>query len=76
MAQLTDSRITDALLKLNAKIQQQEGIPLPNPTLYHPLVGSPLYITMRQPDISHAIQVFGFLGFFPTISQTPLRIKV
>lgn len=46
LAHMTESKITDILLELKAKIRREEGSPLPNTTLYQQLVDSLLYLTM------------------------------
>ncbi|XP_026434301.1 uncharacterized protein LOC113331872 [Papaver somniferum] len=56
-AGLTDSKTADTPLELNVKLNPFEGNALPNPTLYHQLVGSLNYLTITRPDISHAVHV-------------------
>lgn len=40
IARLTDSRMVDTPLELNAKIQKDDESPLTNPTVYWHIVGS------------------------------------
>lgn len=53
---MTDSKIVHTPLELNAKLRKDEGRPLPDPMLYLWFVGSLIYLTMTQPDISYAVQ--------------------
>eukprot|EP00268_Persea_americana_P063656 TRINITY_DN82807_c0_g1_i1.p1 TRINITY_DN82807_c0_g1~~TRINITY_DN82807_c0_g1_i1.p1 ORF type:complete len:130 (+),score=14.66 TRINITY_DN82807_c0_g1_i1:295-684(+) len=63
MAELTDSKISNTALELDAKTGKEEGISLPNPMLYSQLVGSLLYLTMSRPNICHAVQIVShFVG--------------
>lgn len=43
-------------MELNTKIRQHRQ-PSPYPALYQRPVGSSLYLTMTQPDLSQAIEV-------------------
>lgn len=57
LSHLTDSRVSNTPLELNAKLSRNDNPPLPDPTIYCCLVGSLIYLTMTQPDVSHVIQV-------------------
>ena len=54
-AGLTDSKIVDTSVELNAHLIPTEGKPLSNPFLYRRLVGSLIYLTVTRPDISYAV---------------------
>ena len=45
-AGLTDHKIVDTPIKLNARLTPSSGELLPNPTLYQQLVGSLVYLTV------------------------------
>lgn len=53
---LADVKSFATPIELNVKISKEDGQPLIDPTLFRRLVGSLLYLTMTQPDISHAFQ--------------------
>ena len=56
-ASLTASAPIDTSVKLNVKLSQEDGDLFPNPTTYHQLVGSLIYLTITRPDISYAINL-------------------
>ena len=56
-------KVLTHLLNSNVKNRQDDGNPLSNPSKYHRLVGSILYLIMTRPDISHTVQtVSQFVG--------------
>ena len=62
-AGLTDSKIVDTLVELNAHLTPSGGKPLSNPPLYRRLVSSLVYLTVTRPDISYAVhQVSQYLS--------------
>ena len=54
-AGLTDSKIVDTPVELNAHLTPSEGKLLFNPSLYRRLVGSLVYLTVTRPDISYVV---------------------
>ena len=52
---LTDSKIVDTPVELNAHLTPSGGKPLSNPSLYRRLVGSLVYLTITRLDISYAV---------------------
>ena len=54
-AGLTDSKTVDTLVELNAHLTPSGGKPLSNPSLYKRLVGSLVYLTVTQLDISYIV---------------------
>lgn len=63
---LTDTRVADSPLELNVKYAPSDGVPLPNPTLYHTLVGSPVYLTITRPNIAYVVHVVSQFVVSPT----------
>jgi hypothetical protein len=62
-AGLTDHKIVDTPIELNARLTPSSGELLPDHTLYRQLVSSLIYLTITQPDISFAIhQVSQFMS--------------
>ena len=60
---LTDNKIVDTPIELNAHLTPSEGKPLSNLSLYRHLVGSLVYLTVTCPDISYAVhQVSQYLS--------------
>ena len=60
---LTDSKIVDTSVELNAHLTPTRGKPLYNPSLYRRLVGSLVKLTVTRPDISYAVhQVSQYLS--------------
>ncbi|KAL3720355.1 hypothetical protein ACJRO7_005217 [Eucalyptus globulus] len=56
-AGLTDNKTATAPIENNAKFDEKDGTPLPNPTLYRQLVGSLVYLTVTRPDIAYAVHI-------------------
>uniref|UniRef100_A0A2N9ISU3 Reverse transcriptase Ty1/copia-type domain-containing protein n=1 Tax=Fagus sylvatica TaxID=28930 RepID=A0A2N9ISU3_FAGSY len=55
--ELTDSKIVDTTIEYNNRLNTHDGEPLPDATLYRQLVGSLVYLTVTQPDISYAVHI-------------------
>ena len=75
-AGLTDSKIVDTPVELNAHLTLTGGKPLSNPSLYKRLVGSLVYLTVTHLDISYAVhQVNQYLSALQSTHYvTVLRI--
>ncbi|XP_051134972.1 uncharacterized mitochondrial protein AtMg00810-like [Andrographis paniculata] len=56
-AGLTDSKTAPTLLESDCRLTLMDGAYLDDPTLYHQLVGSLIYLTITRPDISYAIHI-------------------
>uniref|UniRef100_A0A2N9GND3 Integrase catalytic domain-containing protein n=1 Tax=Fagus sylvatica TaxID=28930 RepID=A0A2N9GND3_FAGSY len=56
-AGITDSKIVDTPIEYNNRLNTHDGEPLPDTTLYRQLVGSLVYLTVTQPDISYAVHI-------------------
>jgi hypothetical protein len=54
-AGLTDHKIVDTSIELNARLTPSSRELLPDPTLYRQLVGNLVYLTVTRPDISYAV---------------------
>ena len=62
-ARLTDNKIVDTPVGLNAHLTLSGGKPLSNPSLYRRLFGSLVYLTVTRPDISYVVhQVSQYLS--------------
>jgi hypothetical protein len=64
-AGLTDHKIVDTLIELNARLTPSSGELLHDPTLYQQLVGSLIYLIVTQPDISYAVHQVSQFMFAP-----------
>jgi hypothetical protein len=64
-AGLTDHKIVDTPIELNAHLTPSSGELLPDPTLYQQLVSSLVYLIVTQPDISYAIHQVSHFMFAP-----------
>jgi hypothetical protein len=54
---LINNKTVDTLIKVNAIYSFSDGLPLTNPTLYHTIVGSLVYLTITCPDITYVVHV-------------------
>jgi hypothetical protein len=54
-AGLTNHKIVDTPIELNAHLTPSSGELLPDPSLYQQLVGSLVYLTVTRPEISFAV---------------------
>ena len=54
---LQNSTPVDTPLEVNVKLSKETGDLLPDSTLYRRLVGSLVYLTITQPDISYAVNL-------------------
>ena len=62
-ARLTNSKIVNTPVELNAHLTPSGGKPLSNPSLYRRLVGSLVYLIVTRSDISYAVhQVSQYLS--------------
>ncbi|KAI5428400.1 hypothetical protein KIW84_033403 [Lathyrus oleraceus] len=65
-ARLFDTRATNNPLELNVKYDFSNRVILPDPILYHTLVGSLVYLTIDIPDITYVVHVMSQFVVSPT----------
>ena len=65
-ARLTDHKIVDTLIEVNAMYSSSNGLPLTDPTLYCTIIGSLVYLTITRSDIAYAIHVVSHFVVSPT----------
>src|SRR5436190_15010431 len=56
-ARLTDNKIVDTSIEVNAKYSFSDGTPLPDPSLYCTIVSSLVYLNTTRPDIAYAVHI-------------------
>uniref|UniRef100_A0A2N9G0E6 Reverse transcriptase Ty1/copia-type domain-containing protein n=1 Tax=Fagus sylvatica TaxID=28930 RepID=A0A2N9G0E6_FAGSY len=74
-AGLTDHKIVDTPIELNARLTPFSGELLLDPTLYRKLVGSLVYLTVTRPDISYAVHQGTLFHGLHFSAQSPLILK-
>uniref|UniRef100_A0A2N9IIA8 Uncharacterized protein n=1 Tax=Fagus sylvatica TaxID=28930 RepID=A0A2N9IIA8_FAGSY len=74
-AGLTDNKILDTPIELNARLTPSSGELLPDPTLYRQLVGSLVYLTVTRPDISYAVHQGTLFHGLHFSAQSPLTLR-
>ncbi|GKE35102.1 uncharacterized mitochondrial protein-like protein [Tanacetum coccineum] len=61
-----DKLVEDIPFDAKAKYTPTDGDPLPDPSLYRPIVGSLVYLTVTCPDISYAVHIMSQFVSAPT----------
>ena len=75
-ARLTNSKIVDTLVELNAHLTPSGGKPLSNPLLYRRLVGSLVYLTVTRLDISYAVHQVSQYLFAPRSTHYAVVLNI
>jgi hypothetical protein len=57
LVRLTDNKSVDTLIEVNTRYSSSNGLPLTDPTLYHTIVRSLLYLTITRPNIVYVVYV-------------------
>jgi hypothetical protein len=65
-ASLTDHRTAETPMELNVHLVATDGEPLEDPTRYHHVVGSLVYLGVTRLDISYSVHILSLLVFAPT----------
>jgi hypothetical protein len=65
-AALTDHRTVDTPMELGVHLRPIDSAPLANPTRYHQIVRSFVYLVITHPDISHPIHILSQFALAPT----------
>jgi hypothetical protein len=65
-ASLTDHRPAETRMELNVHLMATDGEPLKDPTHYHHIVGSVVYLGVTRPDISYYVHILSQFVSTPT----------
>jgi hypothetical protein len=65
-ASLTDHRTTETPIELNVHLTPTDGEPLEDPTRYHHIVGSLVYLGVTRPAISYSVHILSQFVSTPT----------
>ena len=66
-ARFTNNKIIDTLIEVNARYSFSDGLPLVDPTLYHIIIGSLIYLTITRLDIAYVVHIVSQFVVSPTI---------
>jgi len=53
-----------------------DGLPLIDPTLYHTIIGSLIYLTITRPDIAYVVHVVSQFVVSPTIVHWVVILRI
>jgi hypothetical protein len=65
-ARLTDNKTVDTPIEINTKYSSFYGLPLIDPTLYHTIIESLVYLTITRPDIAYDVHIVSQFVVSPT----------
>jgi hypothetical protein len=63
---LTDHRIAETPMELNVHLTPTDGEPLEDPTRYHHIIQSLVYLGVTRPDISYSVHILSQFVSAPT----------
>jgi hypothetical protein len=63
---LTDHRTAETPMELNVHLKPTDGEPLEDPTRYHHIVGSLVYLGVTRSDISYSVHILSQFVYAPT----------
>ncbi|XP_051118536.1 uncharacterized mitochondrial protein AtMg00810-like [Andrographis paniculata] len=75
-AGLTDSKTAPTPLDSDYRLTPMDGVPLDDPTLYHQLVGSLIYLTVTQPDIAYVIHIISRFMYAPRMTYHSAGLRI
>ncbi|XP_051145962.1 uncharacterized mitochondrial protein AtMg00810-like [Andrographis paniculata] len=75
-AGLTDSKIAPTPLDSDCRLTPMDGVPLDDPTLYHQLVGSLIYLTVTRPDIAYAVHIVSQFMSAPRTTHHSANLRI
>jgi len=62
-ARLTDNKIVNTLIEVNAKYSSSDGLLVTDPTLNRTIVWSLVYLTITRSDIAYVVHVVSQFGY-------------
>jgi hypothetical protein len=63
---IIDTRTATTPMDLHLQLRSSEGTPLADPSRYRHIVGSLVYLTVKRPDIAHAVHILSQFMSTPT----------
>jgi len=63
---ISDNRTAATPMDLHMQLHPTDGTPIEDPSQYHYIVGSLVYLTVTRPDIAHAVHILSQFVSAPT----------